>query len=55
MAKKKLPEDIAKYFQREGARGGRTAAANMTPAARKRRARAGALAKAKAAKKGGAR
>jgi aspartate/methionine/tyrosine aminotransferase len=39
MAKKKLPPEIVEWFRREGAKGGKKAAAAMTPRQRSERAR----------------
>ncbi len=35
---KRLPDDVLEYFRKEGARGAKLQAANMTPAQRKARA-----------------
>lgn len=39
MAKKKLPPDVLEFFRRQGARGGKKAAASMTPEERADRAK----------------
>lgn len=41
---KKLPDDIKEYFRKQGAKGGKKAAAGMTEEQRKRRARKAAKA-----------
>lgn len=38
MSKKKLPDAVLDYFRKEGTRGAKMQAANMTPAERKARA-----------------
>lgn len=38
MAKRKLPPDVLDYFKKEGSRGGKKAAASMTPEQRSARA-----------------
>jgi len=38
MAKRKLPPDVLDYFKKEGSRGGKKAAASMTPERRSARA-----------------
>jgi hypothetical protein len=44
MAKKKLPPDVLDYFKKEGRRGGKKAAASLTPEERSARAKKAALA-----------
>jgi hypothetical protein len=44
MAKKKLPPDVLDYFRKEGSRGGKKAAASLTPEQRTARAQKAALA-----------
>jgi hypothetical protein len=43
MAKRKLPSDILDYFKKEGSRGGKKAAASLTPEQRSARAQKAAL------------
>jgi hypothetical protein len=44
MAKQKLPPDVLEYFRKQGSRGGKKAAASLTPAQRTARAKKAALA-----------
>ena len=44
MAKKDLPVDVLEFFRREGSRGGKKAAAALTPEQRRARARKASLA-----------
>jgi hypothetical protein len=44
MAKKDLPADVLEFFRREGSRGGKKAAAALTPEQRRARAKKASLA-----------
>jgi hypothetical protein len=44
MAKKKLPADVLEFFRKAGSRGGKKAAAALTPDQRKARAKKASLA-----------
>ncbi len=43
VAKKKLPPEVLEYFRKEGSKGGKKAAANLTPAQRRARAKKASL------------